>query len=370
MAEFVSDDESNDSSFFISDSGSDATNYDDNDLYNDCYVEDNTAYYFERDGRNEEDAVQTIGNFTTNTNKSISLKYDIADRFLLDCARIEYNAVVENFKLHSIQVTDDPTPFDLLDIFWNMSMGIKMLKWVKEYYPDSSNVTITRDDLLEFIVMDLKIQYHCTSATHMYEKNQQRHYQGVGKILDSRKYNHIMKALNNGRGRPLKKGNWKSPIHINTELVSIFEEFGKICAKIGFIHGTSMVALDDDLWRLHSKNVTADGAMQINNTKKGMGVVHHASVSVTTGIYCGGYVQYRGDSTDFCVTSIQRILSNATVPENIKLNGTIFFMDRGYGGTDGEIVKTLTERGGNIHGTAKRAKSFPIWEGREFGKSD
>lgn len=174
-----------------------------------------------------------------------------------------------------------------------------------------------------------------------------------------------MKALNNGRGKVQKQGTWNSPIHRNTELISIFEEFGKICANIGFINGTTMIALDDDLWRLRSKNVNADGIMQINNAKKGMGVVHHASVSVTTGIYCGGYVQYSGDTTETCVTNIQRILSKAITPSNIMLNGTIFFMDRGYGGTDGEVIKTLIERGGNIHGTAKRTKSFPFTYGNE-----
>ena len=125
------------------------------------------------------------------------------------------------------------------------------------------------------------------------------------------------------------------------------------------------MALDDDLWRKRSKNVIADGVLQINNPKKGMGIVHHASVSVCTGLYCGGYIQHRGDDTNLCVENIQRILSHAISPSEINLNGTIFFMDRGYGGTDGEIVKRLIERGGHIHGTAKRMKSFPFSYGQK-----
>ena len=103
-----------------------------------------------------------------------------------------------------------------------------------------------------------------------------------------------------------------------------------------------MIALDDDLWHLRSKDVTADSALQINNPQKGMGVVHHAAVSVTTGIYCGGYVQHRDDSTFDCVSNVQRILCRAITDSHINLNGTIFFMDRGYGGTDGEIVRATT----------------------------
>ena len=126
-----------------------------------------------------------------------------------------------------------------------------------------------------------------------------------------------------------------------------------------------MIALDDDLWRHRSKSVVADGATQINNPKKGMGVVHHAAVSVTTGIYCGGYVQHRGDTTMLCVTNVQQILCSAISTNEMHLNGTIFFMDRGYGGTDGEIVQSLIQRGGNIHGTAKRMRSFPYTYGQE-----
>jgi hypothetical protein len=120
-----------------------------------------------------------------------------------------------------------------------------------------------------------------------------------------------------------------------------------------------MIALDDDLWRHRSKKIIEDGVMQINNPAKGMGIVHHASVSVCTGLYCGGYVQQRDDTTEQCVTNVQKILCQAICDTKIELNGTIFFMDRGYGGTDGEIISLLIARGGHIHGTAKRMNSFP-----------
>jgi hypothetical protein len=355
MAEFIFDEDS------LSSLGSDSntTNYDNIDLYNNCYLDDNTAYYFERDAITENGEAPIIGSYLLRTSKAITIGYDVADSFLLQKAKTEFNAVAENAMLHMMRVTEKPSPFELLDIFFNSDMAIKMIKWINEYSPDG-NMKITRDDLLTFFLLDLKMQYHNTSATHMFQKNQQKHYQMEQLSQHKEKYHYIMRALNNGRGKVHKKGTWHSPIHKNGEMISIFEDFGKICAGIGFINGTSMMALDDDLWRLRSKSANADSITQINNAKKGMGVVHHASVSVTTGLYCGGYVQYRGDTTETCVTNIQRILCKATTPSDIKLNGTIFYIDRGYGGTDGDVIDNTIKRGGNIHGTAKRTKTFPF----------
>lgn len=166
MTDFVSDEES----YCSSDANSATTDYDNIDLYNDCYVEDNTAYYFERDGINEDDDPPTIGNFELRTNKAVTLMSDLADSFLLECAKIEYQEVVENAALYSMQVKMNPNAFDLFDLFFNSAMAINMIKWVQDYSPGKSDEKITREEMLGFILVDLKLQYHSTSATHMYQK--------------------------------------------------------------------------------------------------------------------------------------------------------------------------------------------------------
>ena len=122
-----------------------------------------------------------------------------------------------------------------------------------------------------------------------------------------------------------------------------------------------MIALDDDLWRTRSRSNMNYGLAMVNNPAKGFGICHHATVSVTTGLYCGGYVQHKGELVVHCVENCFRILCRSHVGHSIDLNGTILIMDRGYcGGTVGEITQMTIDYGGNIHGTAKRSSSFPF----------
>ena len=98
MADFDSDD----GTFASPDSNSDATDYDDLDLSNDCYIEDNSAYYFERDGMNEDDEPRMTGSYTANRNRTIELSENKADEHVLKCARKEFNAVVQNVNAYEI----------------------------------------------------------------------------------------------------------------------------------------------------------------------------------------------------------------------------------------------------------------------------
>ena len=371
--------ESDSDSDSLSSFSSNETDYDDELIYNDQYEDTINQYYTERDGNAQDGVPQQIGLFTVNTDKKSYICYDATDKFLIDCAKKEYKAVVRMVEIATQKDVNDERacPYELFKVFFPHTMITSMIKWIDEYSPSAKKIRVTCSDIKAFIRLDLKIQYYNTSCSHMYEHDQRKHYR-LGEYMNENTYHYIMRALKNGRKTSLTnqcnasstngsmtRKEWLPPIHRNPEMIALFQEFGRNCAKVGFISGVSMIALDDDLWRHRSKSVVADGATQINNPKKGMGVVHHAAVSVTTGIYCGGYVQHRGDTTMLCVTNVQQILCSAISTNEMHLNGTIFFMDRGYGGTDGEIVQSLIQRGGNIHGTAKRMRSFLYTYGQE-----
>ena len=122
----------------------------------------------------------------------------------------------------------------------------------------------------------------------------------------------------------------------------------------------SQIALDDDLLRMRSKRVIDHGYSQINNPCKGLGVMHHAAVSVVTGLYIGGHVAARGELTLDCVNILQRSMAGVPSESQIRLHGNTFFWDRGYGGTDREVNNWSISVGATLLGTAKRMRLFPF----------
>jgi hypothetical protein len=98
------------------------------------------------------------------------------------------------------------------------------------------------------------------------------------------------------------------------------------------------------------------GFSQINNPCKGLGVIHHGAVSVVTGLYIGGHVAARGESTLDCVKILQRSMTGVSSESQIRLDNNTFFWDQGYyGGVNGEVNQWSVSMG-----TAKRMRSFPF----------
>jgi hypothetical protein len=52
-------------------------------------------------------------------------------------------------------------------------------------------------------------------------------------------------------------------------------------AELAFVSGVSQFALDDDLLHMQSKRVIGHGFSLINNSCKGLGVIHDAAVSMS-----------------------------------------------------------------------------------------
>ncbi|KAI2509385.1 hypothetical protein MHU86_5018 [Fragilaria crotonensis] len=144
------------------------------------------------------------------------------------------------------------------------------------------------------------------------------------------------------------------------EMAAAMEVVRRTGAEIAFVAGVTQVGLDDDLLRMRSKMVVNHGFSQINNPCKGLGVIHHGAVSVTTGLYIGGHVAARGESTLDCVKILQRSMTGRSSESQIRLDGNTFFWDRGYGGIDWEVNRWSIGVGTSLLGTAKRMRSFPF----------
>ena len=111
---------------------------------------------------------------------------------------------------------------------------------------------------------------------------------------------------------------------------------------------------------MRSKRDINHGFSQINNPCKGLGVIHHGAVSVVSGLYIGGHVAARGESTLDCVKILQQIMAGVSSESQIRLHGNTFFWDRGYSGVNGEVNQWSVSVGATLLGTAKRMRSFPF----------
>ena len=180
--------------------------------------------------------------------------------------------------------------------------------------------------------------------------------------MDYARYRQILHGLSvSGTSRQVSTTAWTPPMQHDREMAAAMEVVRRTGAEISFVSGFTQVGLDDNLLRMRSKMVVNHGFWQIDNPCKGLKVIHHgAVVSVTTGLYIGGHVAARGESTLDCVKILQRSMTGRSSESQIRLDGNTFYWDRGYGGVDGEVNRWSIGVGASLLGTAKRMRSFPF----------
>ena len=82
-----------------------------------------------------------------------------------------------------------------------------------------------------------------------------------------------------------------------------------------------------------------------------MGPVHHAVISISTGLYLGGSVTLPGLSVHQIVKMILKNITHAAVEDVIHLNRNLFCADRGYMHA---VTNDILQYGGQLLGTQKR----------------
>lgn len=302
---------------------------------------------------------RSLGDYTVHIDKTINIEYGKVDKTLLSTAREEFKAVVQKVLIGCNNHLHAPSREGLLtmQLFMLYFGDINtMFEWCTKYSKNPDE-TFLLDDIYGYLHTVLLAMSYNTSVTHLFKCKGTGFHRKL--LITEERYYTIYGCLNRNRSTHHQKNEWDHPIHANQDMRTIFNDFGRRCSRLCFIPGKSMLGIDDDMWRHRSKTNIANGMAPINNPKKGNGLVHHAAVSVATGLYCGGYLQHKGESTDTCVLNVQQILCRVITNDAIDLKGTIFFMDRGYGGVDGRITLTMIENGGLVHGTAKRDASIP-----------
>jgi hypothetical protein len=333
-----------------------------------CDDDDLELLMYDLSGYISEDSEEEYGvtGWVPVTEKPVGISIDGVDQRLLATARVEVPTVLARIKkklfgnrrreIRKVHASDflkawmDPSFLGILQQYMNSNM------------PSNSSIThVSESDISSFIRVELFLSFYKVSADLYFNKEHSSEFPSAAFGISQKKYASMLIALGGTKGAASESsaGIWLPPMTHNSHVASGMEHVRKICSHLAFIPGTSNIGLDDDLLRLRSNRVVAEGYSQINNPNKGLGVIHHGAVSNTTSLYLAGHVASRAESTIDCVKIIMRSLSGASVESHIRFPGNSFYWDRGYGGTDGEVNTFAMETGAHLVGTAKRMNSFP-----------
>jgi hypothetical protein len=295
--------------------------------------------------------------------------YDDIDKILLKAARSEIPPVMDQIR-HEIPGCNDASellPSDFFNMWVPKTILDDMIKWIKKFTRKTVSVT----DIGKFFQVEFYLSAYRCSPTEFYNSNLDSIYSIQKTCMDEEDYLFILRALSGNKDTDksatikMDDPTWDAKYVKNKDLEKVINHFRNACTEIANVPGKSKVGIDDDMIRIRSRSVAKDGFSHINNPAKGMGMVHHGIVSVSSRLYIGGQFQMRGQTTLDCMTMLQRSLSGAGCDSQIDLEETLFFWDRGYGGPDGIVNQETLGRNGLIAGTSKRTPSYPFNYGKQ-----
>jgi hypothetical protein len=301
----------------------------------------------------------------------VEIGIDDVDKYLVDIARRELATVKRLFLQRayggyegSRKNPANVEPMTILQQFLNPEfMGLILSQINKHITGDRYSA----DEMMAFVRVQMYLCFYRCSPTAFFDPENQQMFPGACTGMSGRRYSAGLKALGKSSSSYSDSfGNWRPPMKHDRNLASALECVRKICAELCFVPCVSILSIDDDLLRLRSQLVHDFGLQHTNNPAKGLGVVHHGIVSICTGLYLGGHIASRGESTQECVQILLRSLSGASVDSKTEVRNLCAW-DRGYGGPGGSINEMALNYGCDLLGTSQRTRSFPFTFGRDAG---
>jgi hypothetical protein len=301
---------------------------------------------------------EVVGDWNIIKEYETSIEVDSVDTHLLEVARNEVPIVLNGLKVKmfgasrsSNRTLHGVAPAQFLQAW----MDPNLLAHVKQFINKNvSGDPVSASEILAFIRVELMLSFYRVSPSLYFDIDERANFPSAGQGMDFIRYRHVLKALSrSGTSRQESTSSWTPPMQHDREMAAEMDIVRTSGAEIAFVKGVTQVGLDDDLLRMRSKRVTDHGFSQINNPAKGLGVIHHGAVSVVTGLYIGGHVAARGESTLDCVKILQRSMAGVSSESQIRLDGNTFFWDRGYGGVNGEVNQWSVSAGATLLGTER-----------------
>ncbi len=252
------------------------------------------------------------------------------DQHLLDVAQSEIPIVLGRLKAKMFggrnRNLQNVPPSKFLQVW----MDANLLGYTKQYINKNmlSGDPVSNSEILAFLRVELMLSFYSISPSMYFDMAERQNFQSAGQGMDLQRYTEILRGLSrSGASGQQCVCTWTPPRSHDREMAAAMDIVRTTGAELAFVSGVShQIALDDDLLRMQSKGVIEHGFSQINNPCKGLEVIHHAAVSVVTGLYIGGHVAVRGESTLDCVKILlQRSMAGVSSESQIKLSGNTFF---------------------------------------------
>jgi hypothetical protein len=314
----------------------------------------------------EDEGTATGWSILTATDSNIDIDIDGVDLELLQLCRDEVPLLLNSVECRIKRMKElqgnrklcAATHEEIFDVWF----GTTLMEKVVEYINLTLHPAVTSTEVKKFLSVELMLAFYGVSPERYFDEECAQFFPTAGDGMLHLRYRNILKALStNPSYREDEARTWNEPYHNNKIIGDVLEIMRHRYSEIAFFDRHTRITIDDDLLRMRSRKVTEEGYSQINNPVKGLGVIHHGAVSVGTGIYLGGHIPKRGQSTLDCVKILMRGLCRASLDSDVKFaHGTIVQFDRGYGGPGGVVMDYLQRIGCNLLGTMKRLRSVPI----------
>lgn len=295
-----------------------------------------------------------------------TIAVDNVDEYLLKKARPEAEIVTTRLMSRMFgrrnRRRDSVVPIDTLQLFLQPAM----LGHLKSFINRSIMDQMSSAELIQFVKIELLLSFYTCTPGRFFDVANEKLYPSASAGLTKDRYYEILRAMgsNGTQSDNNSSARWSEPLKHDRDLAGAMHLARTICSAISYVEKVSILSMDDDLLRLRSRLVESFGLSQINNPNKGLGTVHHGIVSLCTGLFCSGHVGSRGESVLECVQILLLALSGSSILSQAKIECILAF-DRGYGGTEGEVMTAVTKLGADLVGTAKKIPSFPF----TFGKA-
>jgi hypothetical protein len=233
---------------------------------------------------------------------------DSVDTYLLNVARQEIVTVKNNFMLRLFGANNeengrvpakDVEPATILKEFLNSEfLGLVRTQINKHISGDP----FSSDEITAFVRVQLFISlYQCSAASFFNKKNLDA-YPAAGLGMSHRRYSDALEALGKSSSPYFYKScRWLPPMQHDRYLAQALTHVSRTCADIGFVPGKSiLLSLDDDLLKSRASKAKRVWLQHEGDPSRGLGAVHHGIVSICTGLYLGGHIAARGETTQDC----------------------------------------------------------------------
>ncbi|KAG1712845.1 hypothetical protein DVH05_000580 [Phytophthora capsici] len=202
----------------------------------------------------------------------VQVLLDDVETLLLEKARVEEDQVVKRLLQRMFGTTQHNTTSisisRILFTWLDTTVLSKPQQFVNARLDEA--VAVTVDELFAFIEVELWLSFYHVTPSFFFDNANRQQYPAATSCMTFDRYRSILAALNTAC-RPETDGlnQWTAPFSPDRDTTYAAELIRRLCADIGFVPGTTIASLDDDLIRLRSASVDDVGLAHIRNPKKG-----------------------------------------------------------------------------------------------------